>query len=157
MALHYSDGSYVGGLPAFLGGLAGVAICLGLHFSLGLNFFLSFVIGVAVPLGIMILSGKDYTSQNYDEDIIGKWRWASDEKKQSEENPIYFWEFRKDGTMIWYESWGSSKILHYNIKGKKIYLEGEKLYKIKILIKDGIKDYMMVYDIKRDVSIEFLS
>ena len=129
MAFHYSDGSYVGGFPAFLGGLVGIAICWGLH-SMGLNFFLSLILGAAIPIGIMALIS--HVPQNYGEEIIGKWGCDDDSIKYSKESPIYSWEFRSDGTMLWYGG-RCSKKYHYKIKRKFILIDGEKRYKIESL------------------------
>ena len=130
MAFHYSDGSYVGGFPAFIGGLFGIAICFGLH-SAGLNFFLSILLGAAIPIGVMALINLS-PPQNYSNDIIGKWRDSDDSIKHSKEEPIYSWEFKNDGTMIW--DYGSCRTTYnYEIKGKFIVIEGEKKFKIESL------------------------
>lgn len=134
MAFHYSDGSYVGGLPAFLGGLLGIAICFGLN-SIGLNFFFSLLLGIAIPIGVMALI--DFAPHNYCEDIIGIWGGANDSVRYSEEDPICTWEFKNDGTMIW--NYGRySKTYSYKIKGKYIVIEGEKRFKIEDVFKNTL-------------------
>ncbi len=135
MAFHYkSDGSYVGGLPAFLGGLVGIAICFGLH-SIGLNFFLSLVLGAAIPFGFM--ARINYTPQNYCDDIVGKWICDDNSIKHSENEPIYSWEFKDNGTMIW-DSGRTRVQKTYQIKGRKIVIEGEKQYKVESLFKEAV-------------------
>lgn len=134
MAFHYSDGSYVGGFPAFLGGLVGIAICFGLH-SIGLNFFLSLVLGAAIPIGFMALI--NYTPQNYCDNIVGKWICDDNSIKHSENEPIYSWEFKDNGTMIW-DTWRTRVQKSYIIKGRKILIEGEKQYKIESLFKEAV-------------------
>lgn len=147
MAFHYSDGSYVGGFPAFIGGLFGIAICFGLH-SAGLNFFLSLLLGAAIPIGVMALitALTNYTPQNYCEEIIGEWGDAGDSITNAKEESIYSWEFKNDGTMIWH--YGKYiKSYNYEIKGKYIVIEGEKKFKIEYLWKEEI---LSVVDCNKD-------
>lgn len=54
MGFHYSDGSYVGGCGAQIGGLLGIAAIFGLN-SLGLGIGWSILIVCAVAVLIMIL------------------------------------------------------------------------------------------------------
>jgi hypothetical protein len=156
MGFHYSDGSYVGGLPAFIGGLFGIAICFGL-FNSGLNFFLSLLIGAAIPIGVMALF--EYTPKNYSDDIIGKWKVDEDSIRilegepfsWEEGEPFYSWEFKKDGTMIWwYKTY--HKEYNYEIKGKYIVVEGRKKFKIGSFYK---KDILCVVDCKSKKLIYF--
>ena len=150
MAFHYkSDGSYVGGLPAFLGGLVGVAICMGLHFSLGINFFLSLILGIAIPITVMALI--NHTPHNYSEIIIGTWDCVTDSVKHSKENPIYSLEFRKDGKLIW-DEFRSRKPYNYEIKRNIIVIDGDKRFKIDYLFE---KSVMMVIDCETKERIEF--
>ena len=137
MALHYSDGSYVGGLPTSLGGLVGVGIFFGLGSS-GLNWFLSLLIAYAISLGIMKLFSflAEYTPKNYCEKIVGRWRCSSD-PITSNDITFYSWEFRKDGTMIWY-SYSGNKSFHYEIKRKTIVIDDEKKYIIEDLFEKMI-------------------
>lgn len=150
MAFHYKrDGSYVGGLPAFLGGLVGVVIFLGLHFSVGLNFFLSLILGAAIPIIVMAL--LNHTPHNYSGIIIGKWDCVTESVKYSKEKPIYSLEFRKDGTLIWDEL-RSRKPFNYEIKRNMIVIDGEKRFKIDYLFE---KSVMMVIDCETKERVEF--
>lgn len=54
MGFHYSDGSYVGGCGAQIGGLLGIAAIFGLN-SLGLGIGWSIIIVCAVAVLIMML------------------------------------------------------------------------------------------------------
>lgn len=57
MGFHYSDGSYVGGCGAQIGGLLNVAVILGLY-GLGLGIGWSILIVIIIDILIMVLIDK---------------------------------------------------------------------------------------------------
>ena len=126
MAFHYSDGGYVGGFPAFLGGVVCIAICFWLY-SEGLNFYLSFFLGIAIPLIVMALF--NHTPHNYCEDIVGRWICDTECRSRLENEPVYSLEFKNDGILIW-NNGSKAESFHYKIKGKYVYIDDVKKFKI---------------------------
>ena len=129
MALYHRNGSFVGGFPAFLGIIVFVVIFFG-GLSCGINAFVVFILGFGAAIGLITLFNHTPTTpSNYYEDILGKWICDTECRNRLENEPIYFLEFKKDGILIWHNG-SKAESYHYKIKGKYVYIEGIRRFKI---------------------------